>query len=91
MVLPTKYYGKFYVDSFEKPLSAMAVIGDFCFFAGLPNEELVLFKPKEFMKNFIIMVPQNEKWAELITNSYGDKAKMVIRHSIKKRIIYSTR
>jgi len=76
--------GNIYVDSFEKPLSALAIIGDFCFFAGLPNEELVLFKPKEFVKDFIIMVPQNEKWAELIVKVYGDNAKMIIRYAIKK-------
>jgi len=76
--------GDIYVDSSENPLSAMAILGDFCFFAGLPNKELVLFKPKEFMKDFIIMVPQNEKWAELIANVYGDRAKIITRYAIKK-------
>lgn len=76
--------GNIYVDSLEKPLSAMAVIGDFCFFAGLPNEELILYKPKEFMQNFIIMVPQNDIWAELIVNGYGNKSNKVTRYAIKK-------
>ena len=76
--------GNIYVDSLEKPLSAMAIIGDFCFFAGLPNKELVLYKPQECVQSFISMVPQNDNWAELIVNGYGDKAKKVTRYAIKK-------
>lgn len=76
--------GNIYVDSLENPLSAMAIIGDFCFFAGLPNEELVLYKPIECKNNFIIMVPQNDKWAELIAGAYGNRANMVTRYAIKK-------
>ncbi len=79
-----KIMGSIYADSSEKPLSAMAVIGDFCFFAGLPNKELVLYRPEEYNQNFIIMVPQNEGWAELIINAYGDKAKEVTRYAFKK-------
>ncbi|MGB4659089.1 MAG: GNAT family N-acetyltransferase, partial [Mobilitalea sp.] len=76
--------GSIYVDNLEKPLSAMAVLGDFCLFAGLPNKELVLYKPEECIHNFIIMVPQNDKWAELIVNGYGDKASKVKRYAMKK-------
>ncbi len=76
--------GNIYVDNSANPLSAMALIGDFCFFAGVPNEELVRYKPKEVLKNFVIMVPQNNGWTELITGIYGDKAKMVKRYAIKK-------
>lgn len=76
--------GNIYVDDLEKPLAAMAFIGDFCFFTGLPNKELVLYKPKECMQDFIIMVPQNDNWAELIMNCYGDKAKKITRYAIKK-------
>lgn len=76
--------GSIYADDSEKPLSAMAIIGDFCFFAGQPNKELVLYKPEECMQDFIIMVPQNDNWSELIANCYGDKAKKVTRYAIKK-------
>lgn len=76
--------GDIYVDNLDNPHSAMAINGDFCFFAGLPNAELVLYKPTDCLKNFIIMVPQNNKWAELIINTYGDNAKMVKRYAIKK-------
>lgn len=76
--------GSIYADSQEKPSSAMAILGDFCFFAGLPQEELVKYKPNECNKNFIIMVPQNDKWAVYIEHGYGDKAKKVTRYAIKK-------
>jgi len=76
--------GSIYVEDLENPLSAMVIIGDLCFFAGLPTEELVLYKPKELNQNFIIMVPQNEEWAELIAKGYGDRARKVSRYAIKK-------
>lgn len=64
--------------------AAMARLGDFAFFAGKPNEELIRFKPVSFKQDFIIMVPENEAWAELIEKCYGNKAKKVTRYAIKK-------
>lgn len=76
--------GDIYADSLENQLSAIAIIGDFCFFAGLPNKELVLYKPIECKNDFIIMVPQNEQWGELIADAYGNRANQVTRYAIKK-------
>jgi GNAT superfamily N-acetyltransferase len=76
--------GEIYVDSQEQPTCAMALIGDFCFLAGSPNEELACFKPKNCEKDFIIMVPQNDKWAELIKDVYGERATKVVRYAIQK-------
>lgn len=59
--------------------AAMAKLGDFAFFAGRPCEELLDFEP-----DFLIMVPQNEKWAQLIESHYGKNAKKVTRYAIKK-------
>lgn len=82
--------GNIYVEDSSNPLSAMAVLGDFCFLAGVPNKELLLFKPNERKKDFI-MVPQNKMWASMITNTYGDKAKMFTRYAIKKeRNVFDT-
>lgn len=64
--------------------AAMAILGDFVFFAGNPSEELIKFKPKSCKKDIVIMVPQNTVWAELIEKCYGDKAEKVIRYAIKK-------
>lgn len=72
--------GDIYTDNVLNPASAMAVLGDFCFLAGEPKEELVLFLPKDF----IIMVPQNHRWADVIEKCYGEHAKKVTRYAMKK-------
>ncbi|MDO5349463.1 MAG: GNAT family N-acetyltransferase [Lachnospiraceae bacterium] len=64
--------------------AAMALLGDFAFYAGKPSEELIRFKPQGCSREVIIMVPQDDNWAELIEKSYGDKAKKVSRYAIKK-------
>ena len=74
--------GEIYTD--EQGEAAMAILGDFAFFAGKPNEELLRFKPSSCKQNFIIMVPQNEEWAALIEKCYGEKVTKVSRYAIKK-------
>lgn len=76
--------GAIYADSQEAPESAMALLGDFCFLSGKPNQELALFKPEDCQKNFIIIVPENEAWGEVIEAGFGDRAKKVSRYGIKK-------
>ncbi len=63
---------------------AVAVLGDFAFFAGKPSEELVGFEFLGGTPQFIIGVPQNDEWAALIEKYYGAKAKKVTRYAIKK-------
>lgn len=74
--------GEIYTSAEED--AAMAILGDFAFFAGKANKELVNFKPENCKQDFIIMVPQDEMWAELIEECYGDRAKQVTRYAIKK-------
>lgn len=76
--------GEIYANDLNKPTSAMAIIGDFTFFAGKPNIELVSHKPAWCTQSFMIMVPQNEYWKSLITQFYGKKANIVSRYAIKK-------
>lgn len=76
--------GHLYADSQENPISAMALLGDFCFFAGKPNKELVMYKPEWCEQDFLIMVPQKNDWAEMIEECYRKKAKKVVRYAIKK-------
>lgn len=79
-----KVMGHLYTNSIEKPASVMAILGDFTFFAGVPDRELVMYKPECCKQEFMIMVPQNEAWAELIEDCYQEKAKRVTRYAIKK-------
>ena len=76
--------GSIYVDDEENPKSAMAVLGDFCFFGGVANKELVEYKPDYYKENFIIMVPQSNEWSVLIKECYGNNAKKITRYAIKK-------
>jgi GNAT superfamily N-acetyltransferase len=66
--------------------AAMAILGDFAFYAGNPSEDLVKYKPESCKQDFIIMVPQNANWAEVIEKCYGNKAKKVTRYAIRKEM-----
>ena len=57
-----KVMGKIYVTDPDRPVSAMAFVGCFAFLAGEPDKELLTGKPE----GFVIMVPQNDSWSELI-------------------------
>ena len=56
--------GEVYTNDAED--AALAILGDFAFYAGKPREEVVRFKPKTCKNDFMIMVPQNTEWANLI-------------------------
>lgn len=79
-----KVMGKIYTVSLEAPASAMALLGDFCFLAGAPDEELARYGPEEGGREFMIMVPQSGGWEELIEEHFQEKAKKVTRYAIKK-------
>lgn len=64
--------------------AAVAILGDFAFYAGIPSEELLKIREESCKRDYIIGVPQNNEWAELIEKCYGDKAKKVIRYAFKK-------
>lgn len=76
--------GNIYADDCDHPTAAMTVLGDFAFFAGNPSMELVKTLPAWHSQDFIIMVPQNDRWKELILQCYGEKASVVSRYAIKK-------
>lgn len=73
--------GQAWADNKEAPRSAQIMNADFCFFAGMPNEELVKNRQN---KKFLIMTPPNDQWAALIETIYGEKCKKVTRYAFKK-------
>ena len=75
--------GKIYANDPEYPVSAMALLGDFCFLAGKPDRELVRHVPMDGA-HFLIMVPGDLDWAELIEECHGENAKKITRYAIKK-------
>ncbi len=74
-----KVMGKVFVTNPECPKSAMAYVGCFAFYAGVPDRELVINKPE----GFVIMVPQNKAWEVCIEECFPE-AKKVTRYAIKK-------
>ena len=75
--------GKIYVTDQDSPVSAMAFVGCFAFYAGEPDRELVINKPD----GFVIMTPQNDGWAALIEDCFPD-ARKITRYAIKKDTIF---
>lgn len=78
------YMGNAWADSDSNPKSAQIVVADFCIFAGDPNVDLLLNKPKEHKSDFIIMIPQSVEWEDLIEQYYKERAKRILRYAIKK-------
>ena len=70
-------------------LSAMAMINDFCFLSGAPSGELAAFRA-ENRGGFIIMVPQNEGWAQIIKSVYGSRTAPHTRYATKKNTVFDT-
>ncbi len=60
------------------PSAAQIIVGDFCFFAGKPNETLVQ------KASAPIIIPQNEEWGKLIEKVWGNRVKKGLRYAIKK-------
>lgn len=64
--------------------AAVAILGDFAFYAGKPNKEFLKFRPESWKQEFMIVIPQNDEWAELIEEFYGNRARKVTRYAVKK-------
>lgn len=78
------YMGSAWIDSVEEPKSAQIVIGDFSFFGGVPNEDLVKNIPAYFRSECLIMIPQNNAWSELIEKEHRGNCQKTMRYAIKK-------
>ena len=73
--------GQVYGNDQLQPTAARAILGDFSFFAGEPEEELLRL---ESDREFHILVPVTEGWKELIESCFGERVKPVTRYAIKK-------
>lgn len=78
------YMGNAWVDDICNPQSAQIIIGDFCFYAGIPNSELVKNIPVYFPSQCILMIPQNDEWGDLIEQKYKNNCEKFMRYAIKK-------
>ncbi|OPX43465.1 GNAT acetyltransferase [Ruminiclostridium hungatei] len=78
------YMGKAWARSGEKPGAAQIITGDFCFFAGQPDDELIKNIPGNFPSEYILMIPENHKWAAGIERIYKSRYERFMRYAIKK-------
>ncbi len=76
--------GKIYANDTIQPTAAMAILGDFAYYASEPDMELIAYKPAQCTKSMVIMVPQNEAWTKAIVQHYQDKANVISRYMMKK-------
>ena len=67
--------------------SAAAVLGDFCFLAGKPEERLIAW---DYGRQYLLLAPPDAAWRELIKKVLGDRAREHTRYAIKKRGTAST-
>lgn len=78
------YMGKAWVDNVQNPKSAQIIIGDFCFFAGVPNLDLVKNIPNYYTTPYILMVPESDKWGTMIGQKYKVSCNKFMRYAFKK-------
>lgn len=78
------YMGNAYVSEKKDPSSAQIIVGDFCYFAGTPDKALAMHIPADFLKDAILMIPQNEEWSSLLEQVWSSRAEQIKRYAIKK-------
>lgn len=76
--------GAVYADDRDRPVSAMAYLGDIAFFAGVPNDALVRASRDTRAKDYLLLVPRCEAWSEPILRVFGDSAFRTERYAIRK-------
>ncbi len=78
------HMGKAWTDDIKDPKSAQILIGDFCFFAGVPNLNLIKNIPDFFTASCILMVPRNDEWGSMIEKEYKESCHKFMRYAFKK-------
>ena len=79
--------GQIYVDNSQSPQSALALYGRqsfFAFLAGKPNAALL----RKCEGKDIILVPQDQAWADLIEGQYGHRVRLFTRYATKKDTLF---
>lgn len=78
------YMGNAWTDNVQNPKSAQILVGDFCFFAGVPNLDLVKNIPDYYTTSCILMVPGSDEWGALIEQKYKGSCHKFMRYAFKK-------
>ncbi|MEG0751914.1 MAG: GNAT family N-acetyltransferase [Oscillospiraceae bacterium] len=73
------YMGTMSADDEHNPRSAVIDIGDFCFCAGTPDENLFCS-----ITGSKLLVPKDGAWGSAIEHFFGKRAKKTLRYATKK-------
>lgn len=76
--------GSCHAPAEDPPQSALIVQGDFFFFAGDPEPELIGYIPEGWQGSCRLLTPRNEAWASAIEAFCGGAAARETRYAIKK-------
>lgn len=68
-----------------RPASAVALLGDFAFFAGSPDAELLRWQPDTQEPAPSILVAPDEAWAALVERTWGGDARVATRYAFDPR------
>ena len=80
-----KIMGQIYTNDTQNPTAAIALLGDFGFLAGQADVEFLReLKRTVCRQDFLILVPQNEAWSEVIETCCGENCRRVTRYAFKK-------
>lgn len=77
----------FVTEEGENASSAAAWLGDFCRLGGTPDRRLIegiFSRMREKGQEFLILVPKDETWSDMIETGLGDHARRIVRYAIKK-------
>lgn len=78
------HMGSAWADDGSSPTSARILVGDFCFFAGRPDLELIKGIELPMSQKFLLMIPRSADWQEMIEQVYTGRCQKLTRYAIKK-------
>ena len=78
------YMGRAWTDDLEHPSSAQIIVGDFCFFTGVPNRELADNIHVDSPSGLLLLIPESSGWDDLIEETYPESFERFMRYTIKK-------
>lgn len=77
--------GSVYIPAGPSPVSAAAILNDFCFLAGEPSGELAaLARSLARETGYCLAVPQHPGWIPVMDAVYGERRRWTERYAIRK-------
>lgn len=83
--------GVAYTDNLLQPQSAFINIGCFFFFAGIPNQDILCFKPKDYGAEYAIFIAFSEKWHTLFEIVYHKCYEKISRYCFHTNTEFDTK